>query len=209
MKKIYIVLAGSVILAIAVVFFVANNSSNSIDVVNDGNNQPSTNSSMGYTCNENDDYLVVTEQGDLADNEARLVVYQKSALPESVSCSLHLIEPVLEVEVEATSVLEVFGDYLLTDTGTGPSLRTLSVYDLTAGERILSEGYYQPEELSLIPPTSISYWRGSDVGPTVESCNGYNEIVEQSFTPQIIVQVERNLVTNAEVVSESRCIATQ
>ena len=170
--------------------------------------QATATTSVEYNCAENGTYLAVLAQSDPF-SPAQLIVYKKSTLPELIECSTYSADPVLAVAVEATFIINIFGDYLLTDTGTGPSLRTLGAYSLVSGVKVLEEEYFQPDELIFNEPTSLTFWGPDDTTPTAENCNGFNEIVAQSLTPQVIVQVTTDLVTGVEAVGEVRCIATQ
>lgn len=170
--------------------------------------EPTFDAAMQYSCEESNRYLAVIAQSDPTAT-AQLYVYKKDLLPNPTPCATYLTEPIVNEMVEATFLTAVFGDYLLTDTGTGPGIRTLTVYNLITGQRTLIDSYVQPDELTVMPPSSVSYWRPHSDVPSVENCNGYNEIVEQSFTPLLIVLVEKNLVDGTESTTETRCIATQ
>lgn len=203
MKQLTILLlVGALVIGIAL--FVSNDTSD-VDTVSV---QPIVDEMMEYTCEESDRYLAVIAQSDPTAT-AQLYVYKKDALPRPTPCAFYPIEPVVAEMVEATFLTAVFGEYLLTDTGTGPGIRTLTVYNLATGQRTLIDSYVQPDELTITPPAIISYWRPTSLSPTVENCNGYNEIIAQSFTPLMIALVEKNLSNGMETETESRCIATQ
>lgn len=158
------------------------------------------------TCVESDTYVAVATQTDWS-QLPRLYVYKRSSLTGGVTCRIHESTPVFTMDLEATYPQYIIGDFLITDSGTGPSGRVLSAYDLTSQKMVLSEQYGSAVDLH--SPEVIAYWRPTGTVPTVVNCPNRDEIEKEYLTPTVQEYILRNLVTGTVEHKEQRCVATQ
>ena len=158
------------------------------------------------TCVESDKYVAVVMQRDWS-QLPKAYVYKKSTLTGETVCRVHESVPVFTMDLEATYLKYLIGDFLITDTGTGPSGRVLSAYNLNTQKIVFSERY--GNTVMLHPPDSIGYWRPTGATPSMVNCPNRDEIENNYLTPEVQEYVRRNLLKEAIERKEQRCVATQ
>lgn len=103
--------------------------------------------------------------------------------------------------------LDLVGDYLITDAGTGPGIRSLRIYNLKKRRGIYIFPYAGIENIG---DTSITFWKPTDIEPTNENCPKIEEWKKNFGGGVISEKVSVNYETQEEVsLDEFRCSISQ
>jgi hypothetical protein len=110
-----------------------------------------------------------------------------------------------DFELEPTEkVLEVVGDFLITDSGTAASHRWLRVYDLNTNKILLNNFYSRPLD---IEDNKIYYWSPTNIEVTNKNCPRISEYIQGGF---VSAEIEERMVfdldtLNKNNIDEYRC----
>jgi hypothetical protein len=140
----------------------------------------------GLTCYDSSKYFVVSEDG-----SSSLVKYKETA-DQNIACEYIVEDGDFKFGNGAEYFVTFVGDYLITDSGTGPGLRGLGIYDLIGRKPIYSSSYEGEITTGI---NNISYWTKRREKATEENCPKLNEYISQGFSAVIESYVTLDLIT--------------
>ena len=109
---------------------------------------------------------------------------------------------------EAEDVSGLIGDVLVTDSGTGPDGRTLTLYRLKTQAK-LRELFDYSDPVVFKPPSKLLVWLPARRA-TAQNCKSYNQWRSMGLGAVIEAQVVINLNTNKlETTAHERCNSRQ
>ncbi len=179
--------------------------SSALDVI-EGNRPLAAWSRDGQRCFEYPKYTVIEKTGVSLD--ALLI----SVMPATVRCrqfdQQRGIKPVFEVHNDAELFAGLVGNILVTDTGSGPDGRVLSLYDVVSRSKLRQfPDFYGPVQLK--DKTKLFFWLTS-ARATPQNCSGYGQRALQQLGSAIETQVFMDLVHHKlHKTNNVRCNARQ
>jgi hypothetical protein len=138
-------------------------------------------------CIENENFLVITRGGSGVGDD---IVARKKSAPHAGSPCVFNVQPSdyrIAKLGDAKYVLALQGQLLILDEGTGPSLRDLSVVDLSKDKKVWSGQYYDEQEKVNVTPQGVTFWKYLHEAKK-EECKDYQNVTAQSFTPLMVVK---------------------
>jgi hypothetical protein len=136
---------------------------------------------------ENENFLVITRGGSGVGDD---IVARKKSAPHTGSPYVFNVQPSdyrIAKLGDAKYVLALQGQLLILDEGTGPSLRDLSVVDLSKDKKVWSGQYYDEQEKVNVTPQGVTFWKYLHEAMK-EECKDYQNVTAQSFTPLMVVK---------------------
>lgn len=163
---------------------------------------PQTNTSQtsdGIFCKQNDKYFVVSTEdvflpGDISVSP-RFIVKYKTNSNQQFPCAPGVGEGDLSISTnnDPQYIIDLLGDYLVLDEGTGPGLRGLIVYNLATKQKSF-EGRYA--NLKIPYPVTLEYWTSSSRAVTAQNCPQLKEYTDGGLGAAIVEQVSLDLTTS-------------
>lgn len=158
-------------------------------------------------CVGNTKYFVI--ESDLTDSvgSSHLVKY-KGNENQNYECKYVVNNGDLEIKNEwAEYILALENNFLILDSGTGPSPRGLIVYDLITRKKVYTDLYSKPVN---IQNGTIDYWAESTEKATKENCQKFQEYEKDGLGSAIDVHISIDLKTLVKKeLGEKRCDARQ
>jgi hypothetical protein len=170
----------------------------------------STSPDGSVECYQNQKYFVALKDGQSKDS--RVLIKLKNSQNSYNDCSYDLEKSDFEIKEWITMVLGLENNFLLTDSGTGPGPRLLTIYDLnkgtTQGTSYLYDGTYdRPFEIS---NNTITYWEVKSDIANKTNCPILAENESNGFGSIIETHIKLDLITlKKEFLGEDRCTPTQ
>ncbi len=123
-------------------------------------------------CVSNDKYFVIRE--DLVDSVGtNILIKYKTEIDQEYPCKYVENDNDFVLSNKfAEYVRALEGDFLITDSGTGPPPRGLGVYDLVSRKKIFNDSY---SKFLSIKNNIISYWSPTDIVATEDNCPEFSE----------------------------------
>lgn len=160
-------------------------------------------------CHENEKYFVVVGNG----KTPGFLVKYKTAGDQRFECRWAVNDLDFFIGIEWSEFyLGLTGDFLLLDSGTGPGIRGLIIYDLSKREKVFTDGYesYPYQSAVTIQENSLIYWTGTDIEPTPENCPELEYWESAGLGAVIETKVKLDLSTLTKVeLGEHQCMAEQ
>lgn len=161
-------------------------------------------------CYQNQKYFVALKDGQSEDS--RILVKLKNNQNSYNDCSYNLEKSDFEIKEWITMILNLDNNFLLTDTGTAPGIRGLSVYDLDKKTKIYDGSYSGGGNppVEILDNNIISFWEETKEKPTENNCPELKQNEENGLGSAIEEKVNLNLITlKKELLKEYRCSARQ
>lgn len=157
-------------------------------------------------CVSNNKYFVISKNK-TDDVGTGILVKYKSSDDQIIPCEYSAESGDFEMGGDAEYVLALENNFLITDTGTGPDPRLLTVYDLNIRKKVYNDSYSQPVD---IQNDTINYWTETTKTVTEENCPEFKEWKEGGLGAVIDAHVSLNLsnLTKKEL-GEYRCSPRQ
>lgn len=160
-------------------------------------------------CHENEKYFVVVGNG----KTPGFLVKYKTAGDQRFECRWAVNDADFVIGIEWSEFyLGLTSDFLLLDSGTGPGIRGLIIYDLSKREKVFTDGYesYPYQSAVTIQENSLIYWTGTDIEPTPENCPELEYWESAGLGAVVETRVKLNLSTLTKVeLGEHQCMAEQ
>jgi type II secretory pathway pseudopilin PulG len=155
----------------------------------------------GLTCYDNLKYFLIAKDG------SNNIVKYKTDSNQNIPCEYIVGENDFKSGAGAEYFMSFDGKFLLTDSGTAPGCRGLTVYDLDKKRTIYKDTYCTPVT---IDGSIVSYWTPTKVKPDNTNCPNLSEYLSQTGSAEIESHVSLNLDTLVKKdFGESRCSVTQ
>ncbi|HJZ05651.1 hypothetical protein A2634_05300 [Candidatus Amesbacteria bacterium RIFCSPHIGHO2_01_FULL_48_32] len=114
-------------------------------------------------CHENDKFFVIVDN-----QTGNFLIRYKSTINQKFNCIYSKNLEDYEILNEGADwYQELYNNFLFIDSGTGPPLREIAIYDLYKRQMIFSDGYNVPIN---IENGQFDYWKGVDTQVTKENC---------------------------------------
>lgn len=153
-------------------------------------------------------YTVIERSG-------RFLDLRISAFSGKVKCNdidrIHTIAPVFQVRNDAEFFAGLIGSHLITDTGTGPDGRVLTIYDLKSGSKLRTIANYYGDLALRGKGTQLYFWMTSaNTTATPQNCATYKRNAAQSLGSAMETQVFLDLKDNTmHKTNQHRCNTRQ
>jgi hypothetical protein len=136
-----------------------------------------------------------------------LVKYKKSA-SEVLPCAYKVESGDFELlNQDATYFFTFTDNFLVLDSGTAPSFRSLVAYDLRNRQKVFTDSYARPFSVS---GDTLTYWSLVETKVTEKNCPNIAQYSEQGLSAVIENNVSVNLATLTKtVLPGTRCSAVQ
>jgi hypothetical protein len=160
------------------------------------------------TCHESQRYFIVEQS--LAPNVGTdFIVKTKATSTRAYACA-YVSDPA-DYEIMNAEGAEYFlaleGNYLLTDNGTAPGLRGLTIYDLTKRTQVFTDTYEKPV---FAHDGLVEYWTDASEKATAKNCKQLKDFEKAGLGAVIEAHITLNLSTLTKKLStERRCNAVQ
>lgn len=205
MKRTLIILVG--LLAIMIIFFALRGE---FTVRNrDAEQKKSADVHSPYVqviCHETDQFLVVeATKEDTAGND---LLIRKKGEGASDECRYEPgVGDIVIANNDANYFLSFAGEYLVVDSGTAPSPRVLSVYDMNTGVKVFTDSYVAPVSST---GDEITYKTMISMNPSERVCPDTIENEKKGLGTAEIASTTVVLQTLVKTVSpEHECVTTQ
>jgi hypothetical protein len=164
-------------------------------------NQTTETEANGLTCYNNSKYFLIAKDG------SNNIVKYKTTSGHKIACDYIIGKNDFKFGNGAEYFLAFEGKFLLTDSGTGPGCRGLTVYDLNTQKEIYKDSYCKPVTTD---NDVISYWTPTNIKPNNDNCPKLSEYLHQTGSAEIETHVSLDLNTLIKKdLGESRCSETQ
>lgn len=162
----------------------------------------------GITCRENDQYFVV-QKDNAPDVGSDLLVKYKTSPDQQIPCTYSVGTG--DYEIQNGNGAQYFsalaGNFLITDNGTAPDPRGLTVFDLTKRAQVFADIYSKPLSMDGM---AVTYWVASGETPTADNCPGLSEYQSNGLGAALETRVTLDLsALTKSISSEQRCAARQ
>jgi hypothetical protein len=159
-------------------------------------------------CAESSKHYVVMTNTEALSEQAFVLVKHKTSSAQTFTCEYVVAEGDIEfVETGPVGNYRLAGDFLTLDIGTAPYPRGLHVYDLRTGERVYSDAYNQPLDVTDV---AIKYWQPIPTPATASNCPQYQELTSQGLGAGLEREVVLTLATlKVSAIGKERCSARQ
>lgn len=154
-------------------------------------------------CISNDKYFVTSQ--DLTESVGSdILVKYKINKDQNFACNYIIEKNDFVIKNEwAEYVFAITNNFLLLDSGTGPSGRNLIIYNLETRQKIYTDGYSEPVT---IKENIITYWAGSDKKANIGNCSKINEYLSYGGDAIIETLVTLDLTNLKKTeLGEDRC----
>lgn len=157
-------------------------------------------------CAGNNKYFVISKN--ITDSvETDIVVKYKSSDNQVISCDYLVGSGDFKIKGDAEYILALENNFLITDSGTGPDPRELTIYDLNTRKKIYKDSYSQPID---IKDNAINYWTESSEKATEKNCPELKEWEAGGLGAAIDTHMSLNLTTLTKTeLGEYRCSPRQ
>ena len=164
-------------------------------------------------CHENDTYFVIEGNRAGADVGTDHLVKYKVTKNQQFECTYTVGEGDFEIKNgSAEYFLALENDFLILDSGTGPSPRGLIVYDLTKRSKVFSDMYVRVDSTNPVSvhDNEIEYWAKTSEEVTADNCPELAMHEKDGLGSVIASHTRLNLLgMTKEELGERRCVAVQ
>jgi hypothetical protein len=122
-------------------------------------------------CVSNDKFVVIAKDK-IDEVGSDILVKYKASPGQNISCDYVAGSGDYGLGGGAEYILALENNFLITDTGTGPDGRVLTIYDLNPRKEVFRDSYSKPVD---IKDNVINYWTGTTTPVTLENCPDYKE----------------------------------
>jgi len=126
----------------------------------------------GLTCYSNSQYFLIAKDG------GHNLLKYKTKANQNIACEYNIGKNDFEFGNGVEYFLAFVGNHLITDSGTAPGLRGLTVYDLDTRKEVY-QGYH--DSSISVKDNTISYWTKSGEKVTRENCPQLDEYSAEGF----------------------------
>lgn len=162
--------------------------------------------SQSLTCLDNAKYRVVSKQIEAVASD--ILVKYKASGGENIPCNYLVDEADFEIKgLGATYVYALTDNFLLLDTGTAPTPRKITVYDLNMRKEVYNDFYSTPTSTK---DDSLTYWTRVDEEVTITNCPEVDTWAASALGATIEAEVTLDLSTlTKKDLGERRCSPLQ
>jgi hypothetical protein len=157
-------------------------------------------------CYESSSYFVVAKENQ-GSAGTDFLIKEKSRKSQAFPCEYLVIRNDFEIKNQnAEYFLKLAGNRLVLDSGTGPDLRDLIVWDLSKQKKVYTGQYSGPLIMS---PRRIGFW-GERRSATKKECSSEQDQQKDGLRIAVETKVLLSLSNlSAKVTNKTRCISIQ
>jgi len=158
-------------------------------------------------CHTNDRFVVITRTADMVAGE-EIIVRQQSVSEEKNQCNYPLKPSDFRAAKfgEAKYFVAMRQNLLILDQGTGPSLRNISIINMSNGHEIWKALYCDELKFKDMKINILKFVRFG----TKKICANYNSIIKDNWTPLYVIPTEFSLSSlKAKATSSGFCVKGQ
>lgn len=158
-------------------------------------------------CHTNDRFVVITRTADMVAGE-EIIVRQQSVAGEKNQCNYPLMPSDFRAAKfgEAKYFVAILQNLLILDQGTGPSLRNISIINMSNGREVWKAPYCDELKFKDKKVNILNFVRFG----TKRICSNYSSIIKENWTPLYVIPTEFSLSSlKAKATGPSFCVRGQ
>ena len=161
-------------------------------------------------CVSNESYTAITQDNN-GEVGSSILIKTKKNPGETITCAYTVAAEDFELKDRDAEYFKSFaGNYLVTDTGTGPTVRGLTIYSIPEKTKIYEDGYLGWDISTTT--NSVSYWSASSPTapkPTDQNCEDFTKNSEDGLVAHMAESVTLDLSTlKVTHTAKHKCIFT-